>query len=65
MKRNMREKIKCYYLEVLEGLPLDGEREEPDDEGPDGVQDHAGGGRHLLSHTHAGEVEEGDAGDVY
>lgn len=53
------------YLQVLEFLPLDGKWEDPNDQRPYGVEDHPCGGREFLGHTHASEVEEGNADDVH
>ena len=50
-------------LEVLEVLPAHDEREGPDEDGPDAVQDHSGGGAHLLRDGQSGEVKESDADD--
>lgn len=53
------------HLQVLEALPLKHDREDPDDERANGVEHHPRGGRQLLRHAHAGEVEEGNAEDVH
>ena len=49
-----------HYLQVLELLPTDCQTESPDDQCPDTVEDHPGGGTELLGHRDASKVEKGD-----
>ena len=47
-------------LKEEEALPTNGHADHPDDEGPDTVQHHPGGGSQLLGHGDASKVKEGN-----
>ena len=52
-------------LQVLERLPANSKREDPDEESADAVQDHARDGTDHLRHRDTGKVEEGNANDIH
>lgn len=45
----------------MEGLPAECQRESPDDDRADAVQDHPRCRTHLFGNADAGEIEERDA----
>ena len=50
-------------LQEVKLLPANEHTDSPDDEGPNAVQHHPGGGRQLLGHGDPGKVEESNRSD--